>query len=76
MQDRRETAETALGGSMRDRRHRQRYAAAAGSTSNSTIIDLGNNPEELPTVSNVLIHFALTAGKAGGLQPTEPAPIG
>ena len=29
-----ETAETALGGSMRDRRHRQRYAAAAGSMSN------------------------------------------
>ena len=42
----------------------------------SAIVDLGNDPEELPTVSNVLTHFAPTAGKTGGLQRAEPAPIG
>ncbi len=42
----------------------------------SSIVDFGSDPSKLPTVSNVLTHFAPTAGKEGGLQRNEPAPIG
>ncbi|KAI9791860.1 MAG: hypothetical protein M1816_003405 [Peltula sp. TS41687] len=41
---------------------------------NSAIVN--NNANQLPEVTNVLTHVTPTAGKTGGLQPNDPAPVG
>jgi tyrosinase len=37
---------------------------------------INNQPNELPAISNQLTHVTPTAGKEGGLQPNDPAPVG